>query len=712
MLLDFWRKTLLLALLGGSGAMLAQTPPITTIAEIRRLARTEAEEQLPARIEGVVTYRSIRRGLLFVQDETAGTYVATGRLPPELNYVGVGVRVELEGVTRPGGFAPHIGPVDGETIRMRVLGEGRMPEPLRLSLDQLIEPRHDCQWIEVTGVVRAVEQRPIEASPNHDVFIHLAGGRSRLAAMLISIEADVPLPTHLVGSTVRVCGVYGTLKSETRQSVGMLLHVNALTDFTIEQPGTADPFSLPVRPISSLMQYDPDWTLSERVRIQGVATIIVPGRGLYLEQEGAGTWVESRDVKGLRSGENVDAVGFVATGSWRPVLENAIVRSTGMGHLLEPSTFGRTELLSGQYDLCRVRIEGRLIRSAQLGDEAGWLLDQEGQVLVARFSGAGIGVDPRLVSMRPGSLLEIVGVCLNQRSGDLRRELTPAWTPTIRPVSYQLLIGAAADVRVLQQAPWWTRERLLGGLAALLLLAVGALAWVVQLRLKVERQTGVIARKIEQERLHEERARIARDLHDKLEQDFIGLTLLLDTAAKRLVTAPDRVRESIELAKATARHAQAEARSSVWDLRVAATEALDFPTLLRQMLESGAQMAPPSLEIKVEGSPRPLESSVVTVLLRTAQEAVSNARKHAQATRILVIVRFAVDSVLVAVEDDGIGFDVKRSSTALSGHFGLLGMKERASKCGAELTILSASGKGSRVALTVTHRATPETPSP
>lgn len=206
-----------------------------------------------------------------------------------------------------------------------------------------------------------------------------------------------------------------------------------------------------------------------------------------------------------------------------------------------------------------------------------------------------------------------------------------------------------------------------------------------------------------------ERNRIARELHDTVEQGLTGVMLQLDTVAAHWSNSPGRARHGLDLARNMARHCMGEARAAVRDLRSASLDPGDAVKALRQMaVEFGAAGAP-EIHVEVLGEQCPLTRNVEMTLLRIGQEALTNAIKHAHATRIDLEVRFAPSDVGLRVRDDGVGFSSESSLvTALSGHFGLLGMRERANKVGGRLVIESTQGGGTTIDFQIpqgAHRA-------
>jgi signal transduction histidine kinase len=106
-------------------------------------------------------------------------------------------------------------------------------------------------------------------------------------------------------------------------------------------------------------------------------------------------------------------------------------------------------------------------------------------------------------------------------------------------------------------------------------------------------------------------------------------------------------------------------------------------------------------EFQLTGAPRPLPATVETNLLRIGQEAMTNAMKHAKASAIRVELAFEPKEIQLRVKDDGCGFDAQGGATAAFGHFGLIGMRERAERLRGRLTVKSHPGEGAEITVTV-----------
>ena len=147
------------------------------------------------------------------------------------------------------------------------------------------------------------------------------------------------------------------------------------------------------------------------------------------------------------------------------------------------------------------------------------------------------------------------------------------------------------------------------------------------------------------------------------------------------------------------RESQAELRRSVWNLRSVKLEEATLPEALQQLGKALADTHGPNIEVHCEGEPTHVPPGVASHLFRIAQEAVTNALKHAYAQRIEIILAFTQQTVELRVTDDGRGFDTAAAPS--NGQFGVRGLRERARALGAEIRLDSQPGSGTRVRLTV-----------
>jgi signal transduction histidine kinase len=221
--------------------------------------------------------------------------------------------------------------------------------------------------------------------------------------------------------------------------------------------------------------------------------------------------------------------------------------------------------------------------------------------------------------------------------------------------------------------------------------ALGAMiwaAWGIRLR-RVHKEFALILG---------ERVRLSREIHDTLLQSLVGIALQCDAIAADVDDASStgargqlvRMRKQVE-------EYIREARQSIWDLRSAKLERRDLAAALREIGERATLGTSIQFEFAVTGVPDHCSTKVEEQLLRIGQEAVLNAIRHAQASRVRMELRYENGSVVLHVSDDGRGFDPERAIDTAGGHYGLTTMKERAAALGAMLRIDSGRGRGTAV---------------
>ncbi len=193
-----------------------------------------------------------------------------------------------------------------------------------------------------------------------------------------------------------------------------------------------------------------------------------------------------------------------------------------------------------------------------------------------------------------------------------------------------------------------------------------------------------------------ERNRLARDIHDTLAQGFTGVIVQLEAAAdaksqKLAEEADDHLRRAASLA----RESLQAARRSVRALRPQALEHRTLRDALQEMISAMTDRTGVRAAFTVKGGPRPLPADWEENLLHIGQEVVTNALRHARATAFSTEISFGSHELRLAFADDGCGFALERKREGL----GLLGIRERVEGMGGVLTIESAAGKGTRVAI-------------
>jgi len=223
--------------------------------------------------------------------------------------------------------------------------------------------------------------------------------------------------------------------------------------------------------------------------------------------------------------------------------------------------------------------------------------------------------------------------------------------------------------------------------------------------------TGPVALALENLRLVEqarragligERQRLAHEIHDTLAQGFTSIVMNLEAADAILPAGSSpRAHWHLDQARLTARESLAEARRLVWALRPKLLEDASLPEALARLAERWSEASGVTAQTSVTGTPQPLPPEIEATIFRVAQEALTNVRKHARAQRTALTLSYMNDRVALDARDDGRGFDPDKAGdgSAHEGGFGVETMRERIEQLGGTLSIESAPGEGTTLAV-------------
>jgi signal transduction histidine kinase len=674
-----------------------------TIASVLERPIEEFTKTFTVCVRGVVTYhkpQGVRDTI--VQDESGGIFLNTGdlELPQPLR---PGLEIEVSGLATIGSFSPRI-----NAGQITVLGEKPLPEPRWVGVDELRTGECECRYIEFRGVIRSATVNSELTPPR--LLLHVATPAGGFDAWVLHFGDETG--ARLIDAAVRVRGVCLAWENTRRQFRDLRVLVDNLDAITVERSPLGDPFAAPLVKPETLWQYRPQGLSPHRVRLRGTVTDFRSGQDFVLQTNTVGVRVTTKLTAPLAVGDEVEAVGFPALGSYSAELQDAVYRVLRSGTPPEPTVVSAInqpyESNSFDFDQRLVRIEGKLLASENVGSHTLLTLEDEG----FRFTAELPAQAANNLSLSVGSRLELVGISQIALSDEVRR-----FGGALN--RYSVRLRSLADVRVLSAGPWLTRERLLLALqaAGILLLVTGC--WTFLLRLQVKRRTGqlvgeVLARhesSLEQQAVSGERARVAADLHDTLEQTLTGLALQLQAeelsqrngrsrspvAGAHSAFTDKRPENHLAVARQLLERSRNELRAVVTNLRDKPEERVDLGAELQGLLlgmTAGAELA---VTISQSGEPRPISQAQAHHLGRIAQEAIANAAKHAQARSIRVELAFAARELTLRISDDGRGFHPLDVPGPDAGHYGLESLRARAAKIGVALSIQSEPNKGTSV---------------
>jgi signal transduction histidine kinase len=192
-----------------------------------------------------------------------------------------------------------------------------------------------------------------------------------------------------------------------------------------------------------------------------------------------------------------------------------------------------------------------------------------------------------------------------------------------------------------------------------------------------------------------ERKRIARDMHDGLAQMLVSSYQYLQAHAYGI--PPGKSRELLDEGLATLAECIDESRNVIFDLRPSTLDDFGLVLALRQFLQKTEAEAGWTATLDIKGDIGPIPPETETAIYRLVKEAVSNARKHAESPRIHVRLATRAGNLVILVRDWGSGFDLKAARAHNSGHFGIMGMRERVSLLNGSFHLRSSPGAGTVV---------------
>jgi PAS domain S-box-containing protein len=202
-----------------------------------------------------------------------------------------------------------------------------------------------------------------------------------------------------------------------------------------------------------------------------------------------------------------------------------------------------------------------------------------------------------------------------------------------------------------------------------------------------------------------ERVRIAREVHDTVLQSFHGLILRFQVARDMLPLNPEEAMQALDGALSMADEAIAESRDAIQDLRSEPVERVDLAHLLTaagEELEESQDVDPPTFSVTVEGDRRTLVAVLQDEIYRIGREIIRNAFRHSGARHVDAEILYDEQLLRLRIRDDGKGIDPQvLENGGRAGHWGLIGIRERAKRMAAQLDFWSEAGVGTEVQLTL-----------
>jgi signal transduction histidine kinase len=279
----------------------------------------------------------------------------------------------------------------------------------------------------------------------------------------------------------------------------------------------------------------------------------------------------------------------------------------------------------------------------------------------------------------------------------------------VREAVITTAVGITGLVVVQAADAGWSRDAFVGaGIGGLVSLGVSILLglWISGVIRESEQRAALIA-ELERTRAElataehdrgalSERQRLAHEIHDTLAQGFASIIALSQAAEAAIDSHPEAARDRILLVERTARDNLAEARALVTGLTPVDLAGGTLAEAVERLVDRLERETGIQAEVRITGTPHSLGSATEVVMLRAAQEALTNVRRHAHAGRVLVHLTYHNDAAALEVSDDGRGFDPDHADG-----FGLSGMRSRVEQAGGELELAAGPDRGTTLRLRV-----------
>ena len=194
-----------------------------------------------------------------------------------------------------------------------------------------------------------------------------------------------------------------------------------------------------------------------------------------------------------------------------------------------------------------------------------------------------------------------------------------------------------------------------------------------------------------------ERARVSRDIHDTLLQNLGALTVQLEVVSRYLDPSQTKAKATLQNLRKNLVHCIRDARRSVWELRSLRLERRNLVEAISALAEESMVALPVVVRVDVAGRLRQCRPDVEQELLRIAQEAIGNAVQHGRAGKIFVELDYRGNALSMSIRDNGSGFVPEEVAVRSGEHWGLVNMRERVTKMGGTLSVISEVGQGTVV---------------
>lgn len=649
---------------------------LTTAAKVHALKREEAQRGLPVDIRGVVTCVLPDHQGFTIQDAERGLYAVDlaanrSRLPE------IGAYVEIKGTTDPGLFAPVVNAT--EVIE---LGAGNLPEPVRPTWDQLLNGSLDAQYVEMQGIVTAVN--------TNGITLLTREGRINIELRLADLKNSNFACFQGVLVHLRGC-LFANWDYVTHEvNAGEVRIYGA--EISVDESAANDLFAMPAKSFTQILLFDPQAGAFKRVKVSGQILHTQENEFFLTDGTNGLRFVVNAPIQ-LAAGDLAEVVGFPDLSGVSPVLREAVARKTGSAPLPPPKILPKEDLVQKRYDASWVQGRGTLVSVRELPAEQLLEIQNGLRTFVARLPGK-----HKLDELLPaGCLLELNGAYSGLGGNKaVGQEIN----------SFELLLNRFTDIKVLARPPWWTLERLLFIVGALVFVLAITVLWITQLHRKVEARTAELEiqikerERVEQQRVMEqERTRVAQDLHDELGSSLTEISMLAARAHSANAT-DERQKNYLHQMSGKAREIVGALDEIVWAMNPRHDSMASLVSYFLLYADRFLGLAGIAWKLE-EGGALPevlVDSRSRHQLFLAYKEALTNVVRHSRATEVKIKFGLENGEVRLSVADNGRGIPDALRSEEMDG---VANMKARVKKLGGRFELASKADGGTKIIFSV-----------
>ena len=654
------------------------------IQEIRKMGEEELLSSSEVEVVGqVVRFHSRDRGL-FLFDGEDGIYAYPKKSWPR--NIKLGSWVRIKGNPEQGIYNPIVMSNDAYVEK----ADDVLQDAERFDPNLFYDPSVDCHWVSSSGVII-----DYDAFPRRDHIMLQIEMFGYQASIQIPYSAEnLEAASELMFKFVTFKGVACVQVNDRKQMIGRLFYLSSIDELKVEQ---ALDYIEPT--VVSLEEFVNGSSSDEHyISLDGTITYI-ENKNVYLQEGIHSLKVRTKNRLDMKVGDRVRVSGY----AWSQPISRGL-RATEISKLdeakfVEPIELDHSQLRDPEnnYTLVTLDVEVMDIGRSFKGNEKGsatqtsFLCRAGEEVFECKIPTHYIVNE----KFSPGMRLEVTGIV------NLEQAIDVPWRFSIERMWLQLRY--LGDIQVLSNAPWINSERLNYIIFVMLGIILITLFFVRALRKTVSRQTELIKNQIKRKSIMSERHRIARELHDNLDQGLAGIALQLDSSIKLFDKNPEVGLAGMKKIQEMLIYCSQESRNTILELRGGWLEEMDLASAIEQFSELLMEQYSIKIKILCEGSVERLDRYIERQIFSIAKEAMTNACKHSNAEHVIVEIAFTKDLCKLLISDDGIG--LKHVHTDYKDHFGLLGMKERANQINANFSIESNNTDGVKVELIVSIKS-------